>query len=253
MMNLKSKQSPKCSMCRNHLGDDAPDVKGHKRYCKYNNLQHISECIDGCQATKSRQETVANEKKDVYVSKKIAENTELPASPPGIRCCRKCRNHKKIIPVKNSHRLICDFKDCECKDCLSTSKRRSASTVFTKHYRQSKADKPKGVQSPPRDHNSPPHGRKSPDSGIGSSCGSPSSSDTSMAYSPLAQAFSPVLTTNDSMEFSPVEVLNVAADEIYQAGGYGVEEIEFDETLEMLYEIIAEDKIKNVVPRVHVN
>jgi DM DNA binding domain len=196
---IKPKEAPKCSLCRNHFGNDAPYFKGHKNLCPFNNQEHIEKCDQGCQKVKVRQISVAKDKKRNYAARKT-DDDEIRISPSmkKMRTCAKCRIHGKIVPLKNGHLLTCKHASCECSDCELTNQRRNASNDFTKHYRNQKIIKNENSHYQPMMTNE----QNSPDSGYGNEM---DDSRSAVAFSPISSEYSPAQITYSptEMTFSP--------------------------------------------------
>lgn len=207
-MGKDTKTPPKCSMCRNHLGEKAPEIKGHKKSCPYlNDQKHIDTCDKGCLKVQRRQLTVAAEKKESYVSKKLSGNAQNTISPSRARNCKKCLKHGVIAAVKNGHLQRCPYKDCNCDFCEKTNARRRASNEFTKHYRlQSTIRQPMENQAMEKSQNSPDSGFDEDQRSNFES--SPNFSPVSNAYSPSSWEYSPT-TLFDSTLASDVEYFEV--------------------------------------------
>ena len=49
--------------------------------------------------------------------------------------CRSCANHKKLVPVKG-HKWHCEFRNCSCKDCITTQNTRRSMKEQIKNSRK---------------------------------------------------------------------------------------------------------------------
>lgn len=254
MSKTTENRIPKCSYCRNHRGDDAPQIKGHKCPIKHDN-DHIQNCVDGCKEVKERQTSVAQEKRNRYQKRKAGGNIECESKS---RPCCKCGNHGIRSYLKNKHFKVCKFSKCQCEACKLTDTRRLASTANTKLYRNQKNKKNKAKSF---------YASNSPDSGYEHGSDGDSnvaSPDSSMAFSPEAPPYSPVTPAGeeeiDNFEEMEVEVLNCTADEVKKVYSEAVEvinlnidESDADEIMEQLPEIVSEEILQNLEKEIKVN
>lgn len=124
-----------CSFCNNH-GIRA-EKKGHKTECPFSG-DHWKLCTEGCYDTKTRQESVAEEKRKNYqlakTNKEVSMKQPVPAGKKRApKMCRKCKNHGKDEIMNIKHQ--CHFKKCDCKNCKSTEQRRTRVRVDVKNIR----------------------------------------------------------------------------------------------------------------------
>lgn len=125
-----------CSFCKNH-GIRA-EKKGHKPECKFLKDNHWKTCIEGCYDTKTRQESVAKDKRNKYQLKKLnKEAVHKQPAPAGKKraqkMCSKCENHGKDELMNIKHK--CFFKECNCANCKITDQRRARVRADVKNIR----------------------------------------------------------------------------------------------------------------------
>lgn len=135
---IEERKKPTCSMCTNHGLSSLK--KKHK--CIYDNEKHLNVC-DKCKSTKNRRLLVAEDIKKYRMSENLTRiATELhPGRQRLQQLCRRCKIHKKEIPM-NNHRRFCEFKFCSCVGCRNIENRCKEVNNEAKSKRVN-ADKPK--------------------------------------------------------------------------------------------------------------
>ena len=140
----EKRKKPKCQLCRNHgIMDaftsnhtDCPYVKDH--LCELPTCVKQDHPCEMCCITKEKRE--AN--KTVIKRQRKQEKgkfEELPLNRNRIRHrqeCTKCRNHDQISVLSSKHKKECNWKDCPCPLCVTTSKLRTTSQILTQHNRR---------------------------------------------------------------------------------------------------------------------
>lgn len=111
-----------CSLCKNHGFETLK--KGHKSQCPYLIDSHWKICLEGCQDTRLRQISVAEDKKNKYRLNKSEKKKQLArdGKKRAAKTCSKCKNHKEDALMNTKH--LCPYRNCGCEACKITDQRR---------------------------------------------------------------------------------------------------------------------------------
>lgn len=143
----KETRKPNCALCKNH--NIIKEKKGHKGFCDFDNSLHLANC-EICKNTKKRQSSFALEKKNNYISQKIAPKVPRVIKPNRIRVeqkCRKCLNHGADV-LMQGHKYLCPHVKCDCIKCAPTNDRRRDVKTEAKIRRHTKRTTDSDVKSP---------------------------------------------------------------------------------------------------------
>lgn len=125
----------KCSLCRNHHGNQAENIKNHK--CPYKKDDHIKIC-QLCKIVYDRQKLSAEKKKQSYHRRKNNNDAKcINVSSTGrkLPTCLKCADHGFLdVFLKNKHKEKCPFIICNCDYCKLTDFKRKICNTDTKNY-----------------------------------------------------------------------------------------------------------------------